>query len=54
MYNIRVEVSPHECVVKVYVENNVIVFEADTIEEVKKDANKFVIDLLKETWRVSY
>ena len=54
MYKIRIETVPGECLVKVFVEDNLIVFEADTQEECKKDANKFVLELLKETGRVGY
>ena len=54
MYKIKVEVNPHEPQVSVYVEDNVIVFEADTQSEAKKDASEFVLVLLKSTGRLGY
>ena len=54
MYKIKVEVNPHEPQVLVYVEGNVVVFEADTQEESKRNANDFVIQLLKDTGRIGY
>lgn len=54
MYKIKIEAVPCECKVKVYVENVVIVFEADSQEESHREANRFVLELLKDTGRLGY
>lgn len=54
MYQIKIESVPGECKVKVYVEKTIIYFETDSQEESQRQANRFVLELLKDTGRVGY